>query len=147
MVPQQTGIGFSAAAIGTTAPQTLVAEFAVSGYTSSFTPTAKMHYGHDYTVGAANCTSTGAGTRDVQLFHHLYADAARHAQRRDPGEQRHDHAGDSAGLRCGPGAAGGDTTGCADAGGGACYGLGLTTRLWTRMAPPTLTSSKYGHDL
>ena len=62
VVPQQTGIGFSAAAIGTTAPQTLVAEFAVSGYTSSFTPTAKMHYGHDYTVGAASCTSTGAGT-------------------------------------------------------------------------------------
>ena len=62
VVPQQTGIGFAAAQIGTTAPQTLVADFTVSGYTSSFTPTAKMHYGYDYTVGDASCTSTGAGT-------------------------------------------------------------------------------------
>ncbi len=62
VVPQQKSIGFSAATIGTSAPETLVAEFAVSGYASSFTPTAKMHYGYDYTVGAANCTSTGAGT-------------------------------------------------------------------------------------
>ena len=60
--PQQTGIGFSAGSIGTTTPQSLAANFTVSGYTGSFTPTATMHYGHDYTVGAANCTSTGAGT-------------------------------------------------------------------------------------
>ena len=62
VVPQQTGIGFAAAQIGTTAPQALVADFTVSGYTSSFTPTSKMHYGYDYTVGDASCTSTGAGT-------------------------------------------------------------------------------------
>jgi hypothetical protein len=57
-----TSIEFAAATIGTTSPQTLNASFAVSGYTGSFTPTATMHYGHDYAVGAAACTTTGTGT-------------------------------------------------------------------------------------
>ncbi|HUA24950.1 MAG TPA: choice-of-anchor D domain-containing protein [Steroidobacteraceae bacterium] len=57
-----TSIAFAAAAIDTTAPQTLTASFSVSGYTGSFTPTATMHYGHDYQVGTATCTSTGASS-------------------------------------------------------------------------------------
>lgn len=67
IVPQQAGLGFSAAPIGTTTPQTLTASFTVSGYTGSFTPAATMRYGHDYTVGAANCTSTGAGTESCSF--------------------------------------------------------------------------------
>jgi trimeric autotransporter adhesin len=57
-----TSIAFAAAAIDTTTPQTLTASFSVSGYTGSFTPTATMHYGHDYKVGAATCSTTGASS-------------------------------------------------------------------------------------
>ena len=57
---QPVNIGFLAADIGTKTPQTVVAKFALSGYVSSFPPTAAMHYGHDYTMGAGSCTSTGA---------------------------------------------------------------------------------------
>ncbi len=51
-------ITFNPAAIGISAgsAQTLTASFSVSNYTSSFTPTATLHYGHDYTLGAVNCT-------------------------------------------------------------------------------------------
>ncbi len=36
--------------------QQLTATFDVSGYTGSFTPTATLHYGYDYTAGAVDCT-------------------------------------------------------------------------------------------
>jgi hypothetical protein len=60
----QTSIAFSPAAVGVAASsaQTLQASFAVSGYTGSFTPTAAMHYGHDYTVGPATCTTITSTT-------------------------------------------------------------------------------------
>ncbi len=54
---------FNPAAIGISAgsAQTLTASFTVTNYTGSFTPTAMAHYGHDYTLGAVNCTG-GNGT-------------------------------------------------------------------------------------
>lgn len=55
-------ITFNPAAIGIAAgsAQTLTASFTVSNYTGNFTPTAMAHYGHDYTLGAVNCTG-GSG--------------------------------------------------------------------------------------
>jgi hypothetical protein len=49
-------LSFNPAAIGISAAsaQTLTASFTVSG---SFTPTAMAHYGHDYKLGAVNCTA------------------------------------------------------------------------------------------
>lgn len=46
----------AAVAIPVASAQTLQASFAVSGYTGSFTPTATLHYGLSYTLGAVNCT-------------------------------------------------------------------------------------------
>jgi hypothetical protein len=56
-VPTPASVGFKAATVGTPSPQTLTVSFAVSGYSGSFTPTAAMHYGHDYAVAAAECTT------------------------------------------------------------------------------------------
>ena len=55
-------IGFNPAAVGITSAsaQTLTASFAVSGYSGSFTPTADLHYGHDYKLGAVSCTVSGS---------------------------------------------------------------------------------------
>jgi hypothetical protein len=55
-------LSFHAAAIGVAAgsAQELTASFSVSGYVGNFTPTATLHYGHDYTIGAVSCTPTGA---------------------------------------------------------------------------------------
>ena len=52
---------FNAAEIGVAAvsTQTLTASFEVSGYSGSFTPTATLHYGHDYFLGPLNCTPGG----------------------------------------------------------------------------------------
>ncbi len=62
-------IAFNPATVGVAAgsAQTLTATFAVSGYTGSFTPTAALHYGHDYSAGAVNCTSTGASTENCSV--------------------------------------------------------------------------------
>ncbi len=60
-------IGFATASVGTTSPQSLTASFAVSGYTGSFTPTAVMHYGHDFSVGAAGCTPV-SGSAETCTF-------------------------------------------------------------------------------
>jgi hypothetical protein len=51
-------ITFKAAAVGisSTSAQKIVASFKVSGYSGSFTPTAAMHYGHDYSLGAVTCS-------------------------------------------------------------------------------------------
>jgi hypothetical protein len=55
-------LSFNPSAIGvaTGSAQTLTASFSVSGYSGSFTPTAILHYGHDYTIGAVNCIPSGA---------------------------------------------------------------------------------------
>jgi hypothetical protein len=60
-VPTVSVISFNPATVGVAAgsAQQLMATFAVSGYTGSFTPTATLHYGHDYSAGAVNCTATG----------------------------------------------------------------------------------------
>jgi hypothetical protein len=58
--PSQPYLAFNPAevSISPTAAQQLTASFAVTG---SDTPTAALHYGHDYTAGAVNCTPSGAG--------------------------------------------------------------------------------------
>jgi len=60
--PSATFLSFTSAPIGVSggSAQTLTASFAVSGYTGSFTPTATLHYGHDYSLGAVNCIPSGA---------------------------------------------------------------------------------------
>ena len=59
--PAATFLSFNAAQIGVSGgtAQTLTASFAVSGYAGSFTPTATLHYGHDYTLGAVSCSGGG----------------------------------------------------------------------------------------
>src|SRR5580704_1940371 len=61
-VPTTPVISFHAAAVGIAlgAAQTLDATFDVSGYSGSFKPTATMHYGHDYTIGAIKCIVSGS---------------------------------------------------------------------------------------
>src|SRR5580704_12239872 len=56
-VPTPTVLSFHAAAVGIalSSAQKLTVSFAVSGYSGSFTPTATLHYGHDYTTGAVTC--------------------------------------------------------------------------------------------
>ncbi len=61
-------IGFGAARVGTTAPQTLTASFAVSGYTGSFTPTATMHYGKDFSVSPASCNPLPGAASETCTF-------------------------------------------------------------------------------
>jgi hypothetical protein len=60
--PTPNVITFNAAAVGIPAAsaQTLTASFLVSGYTGTFTPTATVHYGHDYTLGTVKCVVSGA---------------------------------------------------------------------------------------
>jgi hypothetical protein len=63
-------ITFNPAVIGTSmaSAQTLTASFTVSNYTGNFTPTAMLHYGHDYTLGAVNCAGgNGAETCTVPV--------------------------------------------------------------------------------
>jgi len=67
--PASRSISFNAAQIGvsTGSAQTLTASFAVSGYAGSFTPTAALHYGHDYRLGAVNCSGGGPETCTVPV--------------------------------------------------------------------------------
>jgi trimeric autotransporter adhesin len=60
--PSQTSIVFNpaAVAIAASSAQTLQASFTVSGYSGSFTPTATLHYGLSYTLGAVSCTGGGS---------------------------------------------------------------------------------------
>jgi hypothetical protein len=44
--------------VSATAAQQLTASFSVSGYSGSFTPTATLHYGHDFTIGAVTSSSS-----------------------------------------------------------------------------------------
>jgi hypothetical protein len=55
-------------AISLASAQTLTATFSITGYATSLTPTAKMHYGLSYKVGAVTCTgSTGNQTCTVPV--------------------------------------------------------------------------------
>ncbi len=60
--PTSPVISFNPAAVGISAAsaQKLTASFEVSGYSGSFTPTATMHYGHDYTLGTVSCAVSGS---------------------------------------------------------------------------------------
>ena len=61
-IPTSPVLVFHAAAVGISASsaQKLTASFAVSGYSGSFTPTATVHYGHDYTLGTVHCVVSGS---------------------------------------------------------------------------------------
>ena len=59
-VPTPAVLSFHAAAVAESSPQKLTATFNVSGYSGSFTPTASMHYGHDYTLSAVKCVVSGS---------------------------------------------------------------------------------------
>jgi hypothetical protein len=62
-------LSFDAAAVGITpgSAQTLTASFAVSGISGGFTPTATLHYGHDYSLGPVTCTGGGSETCTVAV--------------------------------------------------------------------------------
>lgn len=62
-IPAQGALNFAAAAVGiaSTSAQKLTASFNVSGYSGSFTPTAALHYGHDYSIDTIKCTVSGNG--------------------------------------------------------------------------------------
>ena len=62
-------ISFNAAEVGVdpAAAQQLTASFSVSGYSGSFTPTATLHYGHDYTIGAVTCAGGASETCNVPV--------------------------------------------------------------------------------
>jgi hypothetical protein len=48
--------------------QTLTATFQVNGYAAGFTPTAKLHYGLSYSIGAVNCSgAAGSETCSVPV--------------------------------------------------------------------------------
>jgi hypothetical protein len=61
-LPTPAVLSFHAAAVGVAeaSAQKLTATFKVSGYSGSFTPTASMHYGHDYTLSAVKCVVSGS---------------------------------------------------------------------------------------
>jgi hypothetical protein len=61
VTPTPAVIRFNPAAVGIPAAsaQKLTAKFNISGYTGSFTPTATLHYGHDYTLGTLTCVVSG----------------------------------------------------------------------------------------
>lgn len=69
-VPNQLALSFNAAAVGIAlaSAQKLTASFEVSGYSGRFTPTAALHYGHDYELGAVHCVVSGSSeTCKVQV--------------------------------------------------------------------------------
>ena len=61
-IPAELVLKFNPAAVGIAASsaQKLTASFEVSGYSGSFTPTATLHYGHDYSLGAISCKVSGS---------------------------------------------------------------------------------------
>src|ERR1700678_732271 len=61
-VAGQAALSFKAAAVGiaSASAQKLTASFTVSGYSGTFTPTAALHYGHDYTIDTIKCTVSGS---------------------------------------------------------------------------------------
>jgi len=67
--PAATFLSFNAAQIGVSAgsAQTLTASFAISGASGGFTPTATLHYGHDYALGAVSCSGGGSETCTVPV--------------------------------------------------------------------------------
>ena len=67
--PVTTFLSFNAAPIGVSAgsAQILTASFTISDYAGSFTPTATLHYGHDYTLGTVSCLGAGPETCTVPV--------------------------------------------------------------------------------
>jgi hypothetical protein len=61
-IPTSPVLGFHAAVVGIAeaSAQKLIAKFEVSGYTGTFTPTATLHYGHDYLSGKVTCVVSGS---------------------------------------------------------------------------------------
>ena len=59
---------FNPAAVGVSlaSAQTLTAIFQVNGFGAGFTPTAKLHYGLSYSIGAVSCTGT-AGSESCSV--------------------------------------------------------------------------------
>jgi len=66
--PLAPAISFNPASIGISAgsAQVLTASFTVTGYAGSFTPTANLHYGHDYDLSPVSCTP-GAGSETCSI--------------------------------------------------------------------------------
>jgi hypothetical protein len=60
--PTESVLVFHAAAVGVSSAsaQKLTATFDVSGYSGTFTPTAALHYGHDYKLGPVTCVVSGS---------------------------------------------------------------------------------------
>ena len=58
VTPASPSLSFTAAQVGIAhgTAETLTATFAITGYSTLITPTAAMHYGLAYTVGAVSCT-------------------------------------------------------------------------------------------
>ncbi len=47
-----------AVGVSSSSAQTITATFTLNGYAAGFTPTATLHYGTSYEIGAVNCTGT-----------------------------------------------------------------------------------------
>jgi hypothetical protein len=67
-IPTPLVLGFHPAAVGiaSSSAQKLTVSFKVSGYSGSFTPTAAMHYGYDYKLGAVSCV-VGGGMENCKV--------------------------------------------------------------------------------
>ena len=67
--PSAIFLSFNAAQIGGGggSAQTQTASFTVSGYAGNFTPTATLHYGHDYTLGAVSCSGGESETCTIPV--------------------------------------------------------------------------------
>jgi hypothetical protein len=61
-IPTAPVLSFHPAAVGIalSGAQKLTAHFKVAGYSGGFTPTAGLHYGHDYKLGAVSCVVSGS---------------------------------------------------------------------------------------
>jgi sugar lactone lactonase YvrE len=60
VTPGSLSLSFTAAQVGVAhgTAETLTATFAITGFSSAITPTATLHYGLAYTVGAVSCTES-----------------------------------------------------------------------------------------
>ena len=78
--PDQSFLNFTAAPVGVSSAsaQTLYANFAVSGYIGTFTPTATLHYGTSYSLGTLTCTGGLPETCTVPITFQPLLPGARH---------------------------------------------------------------------
>ena len=80
--PATTVLMFAPAPVAATptASQTMAASFTVTGYTGTFLPTAVLHYGRSYNLGAVSCTGSGTEICTVPVtFKPLYPGGRRDA--------------------------------------------------------------------